>query len=73
MDGSSQKLFVGEAEYASDTEASIYLEDSNTFLKDINPGNEINGTILFDLPKGAVPTSIELHDSAFSGGATITL
>ncbi len=28
---------------------------------------------MFDIPKDAVPASIELHDSAWSGGVSVTL
>jgi hypothetical protein len=28
---------------------------------------------VFDVPADAVPASVELHDSAFSGGVTVTL
>lgn len=55
------------------TEAAIYLPDSNSLLTPINPGNSVTGTIVFDLPVGAHLSSLELHDSAFSGGVTVTL
>jgi hypothetical protein len=42
-------------------------------VEPINPGNAVAGVILFDLPRGAKPTKIELHDSVFSGGVTVTL
>jgi len=40
-----------------------------------NPGNTVRAVILFDLPKGdrAVKAELELHDSAFSGGVTVSL
>ncbi len=43
------------------------------FLNEINPGNQVNGIIVFDVPKDVQPTRIELHDSLFSGGVTVPL
>lgn len=71
LTGSDQKLFVDKAEYAADTTAAIYLPESKALFEPINPGNEITGTFLFDLPKGAAPTMLELHDSAFSNGVKV--
>ncbi|MDI9932385.1 DUF4352 domain-containing protein [Rhodococcus sp. IEGM 1354] len=40
---------------------------------DINPGLSQNITIVFDIPADAVPATLEVHDSVFSGGAEISL
>lgn len=40
---------------------------------DINPGNQVNVKVAFDVPNGTQPSEIELHDSAFSGGVTVRL
>lgn len=60
-------------EHSANTMAGIYLEDNDTFVNEINPGNTVDGTIVFDIPTDAVPVSIELHDSAFSGGVSVKL
>ncbi len=60
-------------EYSASTEASLYLEDASSFYEEVNPGNTLNSKVVFDVPPGMVPTAIELHDSAFSGGVTVTL
>jgi hypothetical protein len=40
--------------YEADSAAGIYLEgDSHAFLEDINPGNSVNGVVVFDIPKDA--------------------
>ncbi len=55
--------------YEADSSAAIYLEgDSRSFFEDINPGNSVNGVVVFDIPKDAAITKLELDDSAFSGG-----
>jgi Domain of unknown function (DUF4352) len=52
----------------------MYLEgDSHAFLEDINPGNSVNGIIVFDIPKDATIVKLELHDSAFSGGVVVNV
>jgi hypothetical protein len=74
LDGSSQYLYgEGGQRYSADSEAAIYLDNAKTFLEQINPGNTVNGTLVFDVPKNAKPARIELHDSSFSGGVTINL
>lgn len=72
--GDNTKLFNAEGqEFSADTEAAIYLEDSSSLFEEINPGNSLNSKVIFDVPVGTTPTSIELHDSAFSGGVTVSL
>jgi Domain of unknown function (DUF4352) len=71
--GSNQKLFVGKRQYDADDAASVYLPGSKSLMEPINPGNAVAGTILFDVPAGAKPTKIELHDSVFSGGVNVAL
>lgn len=71
--GDNQYLYAGERKFSADSEAAIYLKDSQSLLEEINPGNTLTGTLVYDVPKGTSPTHIELHDSAFSGGVTVTL
>ena len=74
FDGSSQELFDTQGRtHSSDGSAAIYLDDSNSFLNQINPGNEVQGIVVFDVPADAQLASIELHDSPFSGGVTVAL
>lgn len=74
FDGSSQKLVdTAGREHSADTSAAIYLGDANSFLTDINPGNSVEGTVVFDIPADAVPATLTLHDSFFSGGVEVSL
>ncbi len=75
FDGSSQKAFgAGGVKYQHDGTAEIYAnKDAATFLNPINPGNQAAGTLVFDIPKNAKLTGVELHDSPFSGGVTVDL
>lgn len=64
-------LDVDDREFSADTEAAIYLDESNSFINEINPGNTVEGIVVFDVPKDAKITALELHDSFFSGGVTV--
>lgn len=61
--------------YEADLSAGISANssDSQVWIAPINPGNSVTGVMVYDMPKGDKPASIEVHDSAFSGGATIQL
>lgn len=72
----NQKLLNGSTQYSADDTATLYNQpsgSSSTWFNDINPGNSVSGTIVFDVPKGVTPTQAELHDSSFSGGVKVNL
>lgn len=72
--GSNQKLIDTQGrEFENDTMAAINLEAETAIGGDINPGLSRNITIVFDIPVDAVPATLEVHDSMFSGGAEISL
>ncbi|MDG4830456.1 DUF4352 domain-containing protein [Solwaraspora sp. WMMD1047] len=75
FDDSSQRAYdANDVEYSTDSGAAIYAnEDAATFLNEINPGNQVTGVLVFDIPKKVKLTRLELHDSPFSGGVTVTL
>ncbi|GLU47156.1 DUF4352 domain-containing protein [Nocardiopsis ansamitocini] len=74
FDGSDQKLLDAEGtEYADDTTAGIYLEDTDSFLNQVNPGNSVDVKVVFDIPEDVSPDRVELHGSMFSGGVTVGL
>ena len=74
FDGSSQKLVDAQGRtHSADGSAAIYLGDAESFLNQINPGNTVQGTVVFDIPADATPVSLELHDSPFSGGVTVSV
>jgi hypothetical protein len=72
---SSQKAYAADGtEYSADTGAAIYAnKNAETFLNDINPGNQVSGVLVFDIPAKVALTKLELHDSPFSGGVTVAL
>lgn len=74
LHGDNQTLLDTEGrEHSANTSAAIYLDGAETFLNDINPGNSVDATVVFDIPADAEPAAIELHDSMFSGGVTVSL
>ena len=71
---SSQKLRDRDGRtFSADAGAWIYLPAAVPFRQEINPGNEISATLVYDIAADAVPAKLEVHDSPFSNGATITL
>lgn len=75
FDSSSQYLYdTQDRKFDSDTGASLSMEDlGNSFLNEINPGNSVDGVVVFDIPVDATPARLELHDSPFSDGHDVTL
>ena len=65
---SAQHLIINGNKY----DASSSISDE-TWREDINPGLSIDAQVMFDIPPGAVPEAIEVHDSTFSGGALLGL
>ena len=73
--GSAQKAFDATGtKYTDDKVAGFYANgDSKAFLKKIGPGDKVVGKVVFDVPKATTLTTIELHDSFFSGGVQVAL
>jgi hypothetical protein len=73
--GSAQKAFDAAGNKFTDDEiAGFYANhDTQTFLRKIDPGHKVVGKIVFDVPKATTLTTIELHDSYFSGGVRVAL
>lgn len=71
--GENQKLIdTSGREYGANSAAGMWM-NSNSATSDINPGNQIQVRVAFDVPPGTVPAELEVHDSMFSGGATVRL
>lgn len=73
--GAEQKLIdAAGREFDADLgAAALAVQDANSLFENINPGNTVNGVLVFDVPKKVRLTAIELHDSPFSNGVTVTL
>ncbi|SEI10353.1 MULTISPECIES: DUF4352 domain-containing protein [unclassified Leifsonia] len=69
------KLVDGSGKtFDADPTATLYASpDQSAWIAAINPGNNLTGPILFDVPAGTKAVSIEVSDNAFSAGKTIDL
>ncbi|MBO2457290.1 DUF4352 domain-containing protein [Actinomadura violacea] len=60
--------------FDTDGGATVMMGDeSKSFLEQINPGNSVDGILIFDVPRGIRLKALDLHDSVFSGGVTVPL
>ena len=65
---------VDGTSYTPDSGAGVIANSGLSILiSTIEPGSKVTGTIVFDVPNGTEITKLELHDSAFSRGTTVTL
>lgn len=72
---SNQKIIDDQGRsFEPNSTAGLYLDSNqNVWITPVNPGNTVTGILVFDMPTDATPVAIELHDSAFSGGVTVSL
>lgn len=75
FDSNSQKAHDRKGtEYSVDGGAEVFVNDQNqTFLENINPGNQVKGKLVFDVPAGTELESIVLHESMFTAGIRVPL
>ncbi|QIM17744.1 DUF4352 domain-containing protein [Leucobacter coleopterorum] len=61
--------------FSADTSAMLYSISNPDILSadTINPGNAIEGGVIFDMPADAVPTTLQVSDGGFSGSEEISL
>jgi hypothetical protein len=71
--GNQYAFDSGGRKFTSSTEAALYDQSSQLLFTDVNPGNNVEGNIYFDVPKGASLDHLELHDSAFSDGVSVSV
>ncbi|MBU6213246.1 MAG: DUF4352 domain-containing protein [Actinomycetales bacterium] len=73
---SNQKMLDAAGREFEASSGDVFMADDSTralFLSNINPGNSVTGPVYFDVPPGTAPDKIELHDSAFSDGTSVSL
>ena len=66
-----QRLNAGGQGYSPDDQATLFLTGSPVF--DIQPGETTKTGLVFDVPPGTEPDSIELHGDALSQGVEVPL
>jgi hypothetical protein len=61
------------ARYQADSAAGLAANAAaqGVWITNINPGNTVEGFVVWDIPKDGKITKVVLHDSAFSGGVSV--
>jgi hypothetical protein len=74
FDAFEVKGFIAGSKYDADAGASAMANpNTDTFLNSINPGNSIKAIVLIDVPAGRQLETVELHDSLFSAGTSVSV
>ncbi len=69
-----QRLFGADGRRHSVDAAATAANGSLQLLHSlVNPGNRVEGTLVYDVPPRMRPARMELHDSPFSRGVTVDL
>jgi hypothetical protein len=78
--GSEGRTFGGGQQFLFDRDGNRHDPDlaatlgaGGAWSTHLNPGQRLAGTLVYDVPESAVPARVELHDAAFSGGASVAL
>lgn len=59
--------------YSPDSAAEISIENNDVWLSDINPGNAVDGVLVYDMPVGVKATAIEFSGGLFDDAKTVQL
>jgi hypothetical protein len=70
-----QKAVTSDAStYTPDIAAGLIVNGSGAAVfSTLHPGNSVSGTLVYDIPRTASIARLELHDSPFSDGVSITV
>lgn len=68
--GTFQKLKADGTVYSIDDEATFYAGGA---LAELNPGDEVDVAVVFDVPPGTDPEAIELHSDPMGSGVEVPL
>jgi hypothetical protein len=73
--GGQQFLFDTDGNrHDPDLDATARHEgDARLWSSHLNPGQRLEGTLVYDVPESVTPSRLELHDGLFSGGTTVEL
>jgi len=80
--GTEGRTFGGGQQYLFDRQGNRHDPDlaatagnggGRLWSTQLNPGQRLAGTLVYDVPEAAAPARVELHDAPFSGGAIVTL
>ena len=74
LSASNQYLYdAEERQFSADSSFEVIMVVETPIFDEINPGNSLEGRVVFDVPADATIEFAELHDSALSGGVLVDL
>jgi hypothetical protein len=75
FDESGQRAYDEKGErYSHDANAEFAVNaGQHAWFKEIDPGGQVSGELVFDIPKARSLTSVELHGSPVSSGVKVPL
>lgn len=59
--------------YSPDSGAEIAMDNNDVWLAQINPGNAVDGVLVYDMPVGVRATAIDFSGGLFKDSATVHL
>ena len=62
-----------DREYEADDSLAAAIEYDEVWYNTINPGNTVEGVLVYDVPDGTELVELELHDAALSDGVTVSI
>ena len=68
----SKRFEAISRKHGADITMRLVYRDQTLWDK-VEPGQQVSGTMVFDIPLGLRAESLELHDSFASGGVTVRL
>jgi eukaryotic-like serine/threonine-protein kinase len=72
--GGGQYLFDNAGKrHDPDLDATVRHGDGRLLSTHLNPGQRLEGTLVYDVPDPVDLARVEFHDGPFSGGASVTL
>lgn len=57
--------------YSPDSMAELSMKNNDVFLEQINPGNAVDGVLVYDMPVGVKATAIDFSGGLFKDSATV--
>lgn len=59
--------------YETDSMAELSMKNNDVWLQQINPGNAVDGVLVYDMPVGVKATAIDFSGGLFKDSATVHL
>lgn len=70
---SDQTLVDDQGREHSTSSQALFHEESPLFLEEINPGNTLEGALIFDIPADAIPAELKLSAGLWGDPVNVSL